>query len=191
MTELEHSITTYLTELHIETTTANKTFASVKKALSSSASAVKTVGDLGESLNHNIKENSNGPIGKLGGWMVGKTTKTITDLSSGLVAGSLMTAASVIPDAVSPKKQEIDGEIARIVETYELPSDKNELLETVKYLWENVYEKNSIFGDKTKKSMKTLHDEAYTSLTSMVANDTRLLKIAKNYSPKKKFGLFG
>ena len=191
MTELENLIVKHIDELYADTTAAKKTFGSVKKALNVSAGAVKTVGNIGDSIHENIKESSEGKLGKVGGWMVGKTTKAVTGLGSGLIAGTIKTAAKIIPEAVSPKKPEIDASIARIVETYELPSEKTDLLETVKYLWENVYEKTSGFGDRTKKSMQTLHEEAYTMLITKAANDDRLLRIAKNYSSKKKSGMFG
>lgn len=191
MTELEKQITDVINVFQGDMTATAKTFVNVKKALNTTAKTVKAAEDFSNSLNTNIKSCSDSTIGKIGGWMAGKTTKAVIGLSSSLVAGTIKTATAIIPDAGSPKKPEIDAAISSVVEKFELPADKDELLELVKYLWENVYGKTSEFGDRTKKVMKILHDEAYTSLTSLAENDKRLLKIAKSYSPQKKFGFFG
>lgn len=189
MTELEQRINNVLAALQPQNK-VSKTLSSLKKTLNSSSHIVDTVNNLGDNLQDNIKDGVGGIAGKLGGWVAGKTTKLAGGIAGGVIAGTLKTVAGVIPDASDLKLPETDQKIARCIETYSLPLDKNELFALLQYCWGNVNASTPVFGQQTLGALRALHERAHTTFLTIAKEDSEMQHLAHPYFPKKKFSMF-
>ena len=77
-----------------------------------------------------------------------------------------------------------------MIDTYSLPTDKNQLFELLQFLYNNLNAEQPIFGEKTLKAMKKLHVKAYDHFCVITGKDEDIFNLAKKYSPKKKLSLF-
>lgn len=189
MTHLESLIFEVLKEAS-EKTKTEQNLSKIKTFLNSSGEIVDTVNNLGDTLNANLKDSVGGLTGKLGGWVAGKTTKVVGGFGAGVMASTLKTIASVIPDKGDIKGPNMDKKISQIVGTYALPMDKNQLVELLQFISDNLNVKEPIFGEKTLLSLKKLHEKTYDQFCALTNKDEDIYKVAKMYAPKKKFGFF-
>lgn len=173
-----------------ETTKTAKNLSKVKSFLNSSGEMVDAVNNFGDTLNTNLKESVGGLTGTVGGWIAGKTTKVVGGISAGVVSGTLKTIATFIPDKEDIKGSELDTKLSQLIDTYSLPTDKNQLFELLQFLYNNLNAEQPIFGEKTLKAMKKLHVKAYDHFCVITGKDEDIFNLAKKYSPKKKLGLF-
>lgn len=188
MTDLEKQIKDILEEKS-EKKGVTKTLSTVKKTLDSSSMLVDSINELGDALKDNINNSVKGIGGSLSGWIAGKTTKIVGGVGAGVIAATLKTVGSLIPDSEDPKNKELDIQISRLVKQCPLPLQKESLLELLQYLWSNISMENPLFGKKTLESMKEVHENVYASLKNITEKNDPILKLAKSYVPKKKFGL--
>lgn len=170
------------------TSNAGKTISRIKKTLSSSSQIADAVNNIGDSLKDNIGKGS--VAGRVGGWMAGKTTRIVGGVAANVVAGTLKTVAEIIPDASDLKYPETDKKIAHCIDSYPLPVDKHELFELLQFSFNCSNSKNVLYGKQAIESFKNLYKKVNTAFLISAKGDDDLLKLAKEYMPKKKFGLF-
>ncbi len=188
MTELEKRIQKELGLLAPTSKTATA-LAGIKKVLNSSSHIVDAVNDFGDNLQDNIEDSVGGFTGTIGGWMAGKTTKIVGGIAGGVVSGTLKTVAGVIPDSSDIKQPESDRKVAHCIDSYSIPSDKNELFELLQFVWNSTNSKNTPYGKQTIESFKNLHSRVQAAFQIAASEDNNLQQLAKPYyMPKKKFG---
>ena len=188
MTELEKQITELLEE-KIEKKGVIKTMSMVKKTLDSSSILVDSINELGDTLKDNINNSVKGKSGTVSGWIAGKSIKIVGGLGAGVIAGTLKTVAGIIPDSSDPKNKELDTRISQLIKQYPIPLQKESLLELLQYLWSHISLDNPFFGKMTLEAMKGVHENVYETLKNITEKNDPILKLAKSYIPKKKFGL--
>lgn len=183
------SVINQLLEQHKPKSGVAKALSKTKSSLNASSHIVDAVNNFGDNLESNL-----GDIGGFAltaaGWLTGKATKVVGGIGGGIVAGTLKTVAGVIPDASDPKQPETDIKIAGIVDSYPLPNDNDTLLELLQWLHGHLNSNNTPYGKSAIEAMKNLHSRVYKTIAVSANENTKILKIAKSYSPKKKFGLF-
>lgn len=189
MTELEERINKSLGVLGPKSK-AGAVMSGIKKTLNSSSHIVDAVNNIGDSLQENIEDEVGGITGTVSGWVAGKTTKFVGGVAGGIVAGTLKTVAGIIPDSSDIKLPETDRKVAHCVDTYPLPSDKNELYELLQFVWTSINSKSTPYGKITIESLKNLHIRVHSAFLISAKDDKELLQLAKPYFPKKRFGLF-
>lgn len=189
MTQLEQLIGEVV-QNSIETTKTSRNLSKIKDVLNSSGGMVESVSQFGDTLNSNLKESLGGMTGKVGGWIAGKTTKVVGGIGAGVVSGTLKTLTTLLPDKGNLKSPELDTKISQLVDTYTLPTDKNQLIELLQFLYNNLNVEQTLFGEKTLRAMKKLHVKTYDQFCILTDKDDNIFNLAKKYSPKKKFGLF-
>lgn len=167
---------------------AGMAISGIKKTLNTSSQIVDAVNNIGDSLQNNLGKG--GVVGKVGGWMAGKTTKVVGGVAGTVVAGTLKTVADIIPDSSDMKSPDTDKKIAYCIDTYPLPTDKSSLFDLLQFVAKNVDTKNSPYGKNAIGAFKNLHEKVGAALSIAAKGDIDLLKLAKSYMPKKKFGIF-
>ncbi len=168
------------------TSGVGKALLKAKNVLNSSHHIVDSIHSFGKNLSDEV----GGVGGKTAGWIVGKSTKIVGGIGGKVLAGTLKTVAGVIPDETNPKDIATDLKIASLVEAYPLPTDKTQLLELLQWIHGHVNSSNTPYGKSTIKSLKTKHPHVWNALKIAAEDDDKILKLAKSYAPKKKFGLF-
>lgn len=190
MTKLENEIHALLLKFAPESKVKQQ-LVKTKKLLDSSSQIVDVVDQLSDSLKKNIGKGMGGGIsGSLSGWVAGKATKMVAGTGAGVVSCALKSVATLIPDASDPQCEKTDMEIATLIDTFKLPLDKDELFETLQWVSGQLSVEKSPFGEKTIASLKRIHTKIYNQLGVLAQHDDVLLKLAKQYAPKKKFGIF-
>lgn len=187
MNDLELRIQQIVTDL-APSPKAGTVLSSIKKTLNTSSQIADAVNNIGDSLQENIGKG--GVTGMVGGWMAGKTTKFVGGVAGTVVAGTLKTVADIIPDSSDIKSPDTDKKIAYCIDTYPLPTDKSSLFDLLQFLAKNVDTKNSPYGKNAIMAFKNLHEKVGAALSIAAKGDNDLLKLAKSYMPKKKFGIF-
>lgn len=189
MTQLEELICEVVTDA-TDTSKTAQNLSKIRSLLNSSGEMVEAVNNFGDTLHTNLKESVGGLTGRVGGWIAGKTTKVVGGISAGVVSGTLKTIATLIPNNGDLKGSELDSKISQLVDTYSLPIEKNPLFALLQFLYNNTNAEQPVFGEKTLKAMKKLHVKAYDHFCVITGKDEDIFNLAKNYFPKKKFGLF-
>lgn len=188
MIHLESEINSIL-ESNRPTTKVGKALSKAKTTLNASSQIVDAVNNFGDNLEYNLDE-VGGVVGSAAGWIAGKATKVVGGIGGGLLVGTLKTVAGAIPDASNPKQPETDIRIAAMIDSYPLPADANTLLELLQWVHGQISSSKSLYGKETIESLKRIHPKVYKALSVAAENDTKIMKLAKSYAPKKKFGLF-
>lgn len=167
-----------------------KTLSGVKKTLNKSSAIVDAVNNIGDSLQDNIEDEVGGITGAIGGWIAGKSIKVGGSIVGGVVAGTLKTVAGVIPTSSDIKLPESDAKIAHCVDTYAIPTNKEELLQLLQFTWQSINSKTTPYGKQTLESLRICHSKIYTAFTAVAKGDNNLLEFAKSFAPKKRWGMF-
>lgn len=189
MTDLEKRINDVLGMLY-PNDRIGTVLSGIKKTLNSSSQIVDAVNNIGDSLQENLEDEVGGITGTVGGWIAGKTTKLVGGVAGGILAGTLKTAASIIPDSSDIKLPESDKKIAHCIDTCPMPCDKIDLFELLQFTWTIVHSKNTPYGKQTKEAFQNYLLRVQNTFTTASKNDEDLIQMARPYLPKKRFGLF-
>ena len=167
----------------------SKFMSQTKSVLNSSGQLVTIVNVAGDNIKGSIKESVGGLKGKFLGKLASTTTKVVGGLATGVIAGTLKTVAFFIPDGADPKKPENDAKISAMISTFAIPEDKENLVDLLLWLHQQINAKEKTFGEQTIKTMKSLHLSIYDILKTMVNGDKNMINWMKAYAPSNKFGL--
>lgn len=189
MTELEQRINSVLGILAPQNK-MGKALSGIKKTLKSSSHIVDAVNNIGENLQENLEDEVGGITGTVGGWVAGKTIKIGGGLVGGIVAGTLKTVADIIPDSSDIKLPESDAKIAHCIDTYPIPTDKDELFNLLQFTWNSINSKSTPYGKQTLDSLKRCHSKIHSAFIIAAEGDKNLLDLSKPFAHKKRFGLF-
>lgn len=152
---------------------------------------VEAVDELSNNLGKSISKGMGGGlIGGASGWVTKTVTMKVAGVGTGVISGTLKSVAALISDASDPQYGKTDQEIATLIDTFKLPLDKDELFETLQWVSGQLSLEKSPFGEQTIASLKRVHTKIYDQLSVLAKHDDVLMKLAKQYAPKKKFGLF-
>lgn len=187
MTELELHIQKVLGFLEPKSKTGT-TLKGIKNVLNSSSQIVDSVNDFGDNLQENIEDGVGGFTGSIVGAVAGKTTRFVGGVAGGVISGALKTVAGIIPDSSDIKLPESDRKVAHCIDTYSIPSDKNELFKLLQFSSNNIGSKHSPFGKQAMESLKKLHSKVQSAFLIVAKDDKELQRLAKPYMSKKMFG---
>ena len=186
MNKLEEKISKYISDC--KPGVIGKALNSVKKTINRSAEVVKSIDNIGDNLGENISDQIGGITGSIiGEWVVGKTVKTVTNISTGIVAGTIKTVGGIIPGSDEFSLPEHDVQIAHIIETHELPLEQTELFSLLQYSFNSHSSSNSPYGKATKEAFRNLNIKVYEVISK--TGDPEKINLAKQFQLKKRFRL--
>lgn len=184
MKELEEKIKDYISQF--KPNKVEKVLDSVKKSINKSAQVVKSIDSLGDDLGENISGHIGGITGSIiGEWVIGKTVKTVSNISTGIVAGAIKTVGDIIPGFEEFSLPEHDVKIAHIIDTHEVPLEEAKLFSLLQYSFNSYYSSNSPYGKVTKDAFRKMNYKVYDII--LKTSNSEKIELAKQFQLKKRF----